>query len=95
MGGGDEGCYSIEGIGNNFIPDTMDMGLVDKIIKVNDGESFHMVRELAEKEGLIVGASSGAALAGALKLSQFIDRGNIVIVFPDRGDRYFSKNIYH
>ncbi|BAH05958.1 cysteine synthase A [Clostridium kluyveri] len=95
MGGGTEGCYGIEGIGNNFIPETMDMGLVDKIIKVNDEEAFHMVRKLAEKEGLIVGSSSGAALVGALKLAQSIDKGNIVVVFPDRGDRYFSKNIYH
>lgn len=95
MGGGTEGCYGIEGIGNNFIPETMDMGLVDKIIKVNDEEAFYMVRKLAEKEGLIVGSSSGAALVGALKLAQSIDKGNIVVVFPDRGDRYFSKNIYH
>lgn len=77
MGGGNEGCYGIKGIGNNFIPDTMDMGLVDKIIKVNDEESFHMVRELSKRKGLIVGSSLEAALAGALKLSQFIDRGNI------------------
>lgn len=95
MGGGTEGCYGIEGIGNNFIPETMDMSLVDKIIKVNDEEAFYMVRKLAEKEGLIVGSSSGAALVGALKLAQSIDKGNIVVVFPDRGDRYFSKNIYH
>lgn len=95
MGGGTEGCYGIEGIGNNFIPETMDMSLVDKIIKVNDEEAFYMVRRLAEKEGLIVGSSSGAALVGALKLAQSIDKGNIVVVFPDRGDRYFSKNIYH
>ncbi|WP_368490218.1 PLP-dependent cysteine synthase family protein [Clostridium sp. BJN0013] len=95
MGGGAEGCYGIEGIGNNFIPDTMDMSLVDKIIKVNDEEAFYMVRKLAEKEGLIVGSSSGAAMAGVLKLVQSIDKGNIVVIFPDRGDRYFSKNIYH
>ncbi|APM38384.1 cysteine synthase A [Clostridium kluyveri] len=95
MGGGTEGCYGIEGIGNNFIPETMDMSLVDKVIKVNDEEAFYMVRRLAEKEGLIVGSSSGAALVGALKLAQSIDKGNIVVVFPDRGDRYFSKNIYH
>ncbi len=94
MGGGAEGCYNVEGIGNNFIPDTMEMSLVDEIIKVNDEESFSMVKKLALKEGLIVGSSSGAAMAAALKLAQTIDRGNIVTVFPDRGDRYFSKNIY-
>ncbi|MFL0197530.1 PLP-dependent cysteine synthase family protein [Clostridium sp. WILCCON 0269] len=95
MGGGIEGCYAIEGIGNNFIPDTMDMGLVDEIIKVGDEEAFYMVRELAKKEGLIVGSSSGAAMAASLKLAKSIDKGNVVVVFPDRGDRYFSKNIYN
>ena len=94
MGGGIEGCYDIEGIGNNFIPHTMDMELVDETIKVNDNEAFNMVKELALKEGLIVGSSSGAAMAAALKLSEEIDKGNIVTIFPDRGDRYFSKNIY-
>lgn len=94
IGGGEEGCYDIEGIGNNFIPGTMDIELVDHTIKVNDEESFKMVKELARKEGVIVGSSSGAAMAAALKLSETIDSGNIVTVFPDRGDRYFSKNIY-
>jgi len=94
IGGGAEGCYNIEGIGNNFIPVTLDMSLVDEIIKVNDDEAFGMVKELARKEGLIVGSSSGAAMAAALKMADKIDTGNIVVVFPDRGDRYFSKNIY-
>jgi cysteine synthase A len=94
IGGGAEGCYDIEGIGNNFIPVTLDMDLVDEVIKVNDDEAFGMVRELARKEGLIVGSSSGAAMTVALKLADRIDSGNIVVVFPDRGDRYFSKNIY-
>lgn len=94
MGGGAEGCYNMEGIGNNFIPATMDMSLVDEVIKVNDEEAFSMVKLLALKEGLIVGSSSGAAMAAALKLAEKIDSGNIVTVLPDRGDRYFSKNIY-
>lgn len=94
MGGGIEGCYDIEGIGNNFIPHTMDMNLVDETIKITDEEAFYMVKELAIKEGVIVGSSSGAAMVAALKLSEKIDSGNIVTVFPDRGDRYFSKDIY-
>ncbi len=94
MGGGEEGCYAMEGIGNNFIPKTMDMELVDGVIKVNDEEAFYMAKELARKEGLIVGSSSGAAMAAALKLAQGITSGNIVTVFPDRGDRYFSKELY-
>ncbi|MEY8000202.1 PLP-dependent cysteine synthase family protein [Clostridium sp. Mt-5] len=93
-GGTEEHGYAIEGIGNDFLPDTMDLNLVDKVIKVNDDEAFSSVRELARREGLIVGSSSGAALSAALKLAETIDRGNIVTVFPDRGDRYFSKNLY-
>jgi cysteine synthase A len=94
-GGTEEHGYAIEGIGNDFLPDTMDLKLVDKVIKVNDEEAFDMVRKLARKEGLIVGSSSGAAMSAALKLSRIIDGGNIVVIFPDRGDRYFSKNIYN
>ncbi|EJP6474082.1 cysteine synthase A [Clostridium botulinum] len=94
MGGGEKETYDIEGIGNDFIPDTMDMNLVDKVIKVNDEEAYEMVKLLALKEGLIVGSSSGAAVSAALKLAKKIDKGNIVTVLPDRGDRYFSKNIY-
>ncbi|HGG0417701.1 cysteine synthase A [Clostridium botulinum] len=94
MGGGEKEAYDIEGIGNDFIPNTMDMNLVDKVIKVNDEEAYEMVKLLALKEGLIVGSSSGAAVSAALKLAEKIDKGNIVTVLPDRGDRYFSKNIY-
>lgn len=94
MGGGPEGCYLIEGIGNNFIPSTMDMTLADGFIAVKDEEAFTMVKELARKEGLFVGSSSGAVMAAALKLAEKIESGNIVTVFPDRGDRYFSKNLY-
>ncbi|MBN1053427.1 cysteine synthase family protein [Clostridium botulinum] len=94
MGGGEEACYDIEGIGNNFIPKTMDMTYVDDVIKVNDEEGFHIVKQLALKEGLIVGTSSGAAVAAAFKLASKIDSGNIVTLLPDRGERYFSKNIY-
>jgi len=94
MVGGEHGNYKIEGIGNDFVPKTMDISLVDKVIKVNDEEAFKKVRLLAKKEGLIVGSSSGAILAAALKLSQEIDSGNIVIVFPDRGDRYLSTTLF-
>ncbi|KAF5063412.1 PLP-dependent cysteine synthase family protein [Acetobacterium wieringae] len=94
MGGGTAGCYDIEGIGNDFIANTMDMTLVDEVIKVDDRTAFDLVRLLAKKEGIIAGTSSGAALYGALKLTEKIEQGNIVVIFPDRGDRYFSKNLY-
>ncbi len=94
IGGGEHFDYNIEGIGNDFIPDTMDISLVDKVVKVNDREAFATVRDLARNEGIIAGSSSGAAMAAALKLAKTLDRGNIVVVFPDRGDRYFSTGLF-
>ncbi len=94
MGGGEHGDYDIEGIGNDFIADTMDMSLVDRVVKMTDDEAFEGARELAKKEGIFAGSSSGAALAAARKLIADGARGNIVVIFPDRGDRYFTKNLY-
>ena len=94
MGGGEHHHYNIEGVGNDFIAATMDMKLVDKVIKINDEEAFNGARKLAKSEGIFAGSSSGAALAAAEKLIKSGAQGNIVIVLPDRGDRYFSKNLY-
>ena len=94
MGGGEHGDYNIEGIGNDFIAQTMDMSLVDEVVKINDDDAFGGARELAKKEGIFAGSSSGAALSAAKKLIQNGAKGNIVIILPDRGDRYFSKNLY-
>ena len=94
MGGGEHGDYNIEGIGNDFIADTMDMSLVDKVVKITDDDALNGARDLARKEGIFAGSSSGAALAASLKLIQSGARGNIVFVLPDRGDRYFSKGLY-
>ena len=92
MGGGEHGDYNIEGIGNDFIADTMDMSLVDEVVKITD--AFGGARELAAKEGIFAGSSSGAALSAARKLIASGARGNIVVILPDRGDRYFSKHLY-
>ncbi|MBR6986263.1 MAG: cysteine synthase family protein [Ruminococcus sp.] len=94
MGGGEHADYNIEGIGNDFIADTMDMSLVDEIIKINDEEAFQAVRDLAKHEGVIAGSSSGAAMAAVNKLIAGGAKGNIVTVFPDRGDRYFSTGLF-
>lgn len=94
MGGGEHGDYNIEGIGNDFIADTMDMSLVDGVVKIDDNDAFSGARELAAKEGIFAGSSSGAALAAAKKLIASGARGNVVIILPDRGDRYFSKHLY-
>ena len=94
MGGGASGDYDIDGIGNDFIPDTMDMRLVDRVVKVTDAEAFAQARLLARTEGIFAGLSSGAALAAAKTLALSGARGNVVAVFPDRGERYFSKGLY-
>ena len=96
MGGGEHGDYNIEGIGNDFIPDTMSMNYVDKVIKITDQDAFSASRLLAKKEGVFAGSSSGGALAAAVKLAKSLGekRANIVVLFPDRGDRYFSKGLY-
>lgn len=94
IGGGEHADYDIEGIGNDFIADTMDVTLVDKVIKITDKEAFEASRYLAAKEGILAGSSSGAALAAAVKLSKEVENKNIVVVFPDRGDRYLSKDLF-
>ncbi len=94
MGGGRPGCYSIEGIGNTFMPETMDNTLIDEVVKVNDSQALQEVRLVAEKEGLLIGTSSGAALYAARVISERVENASIVVIFPDRGDRYISKNIF-
>ena len=94
LGGGEHADYDIEGIGNDFVPDTMDMRLVDEVVKVSDEEAFAATRELARREGIVAGSSSGGALAAALKAIDAGLRGNVVALFPDRGDRYFTKGLF-
>ena len=94
IGGGEHSDYEIEGIGNDFIADTMDMSLVDQVIKVSDAEAFEQVRIAAKKEGIFAGSSSGAALAAVNKLTKTVSSGTVVVILPDRGERYFSKHIF-
>lgn len=95
MGGGEPGCYSIEGIGNTFMPETMDMNLVNEVVKVTDEEAVKEVRLLAAREGILAGSSSGAALTGVRKIAGHVPEGsNLVVILPDQGDRYLSKNLF-
>ena len=93
LGGGEHGDYEIEGIGNDFVAETMDMRFVDQVVKVSDDEAFAGVKRLTAKEGIFAGSSSGATLAAAEKLAASGAKGNIVLVFADRAERYFSKGI--
>ncbi len=94
IGGGKHADYDIEGIGNDFIAETMDITLVDEVIKINDQNAFDGARLLAKREGIFAGSSSGAAVFAALRLCERLTAGNVVVILPDRGDRYFSKKLY-
>jgi len=85
--------YVLEGIGEDFMPSTMDFEFVDDVIRVNDQECFEMTRRLVREEGLFVGASCGAAVAGALKYLRRHDREDmvVVIILPDSAKNYLSK----
>lgn len=94
IGGGEHADYNIEGIGNDFVADTMNMDLVDEVVKISDAQAFAGSRKLAASEGIFAGSSSGAAFAAAEKIAAREEGKHIVVVFPDRGDRYFSEHLY-
>ncbi len=82
--------YHTEGIGEDFIPETIDLDLIDEIIKVTDKEAFDMTRKLIKEEGVLCGSSSGAAVAGALKLKDLKEDDLVVILIPDTARNYYS-----
>ena len=96
LSGGDPGPHKIQGIGAGFIPDVMDMSIVDKVEQVTNEESFDMARRLTKEEGLICGISSGAAVAVALRLAALdeYDGKTIVVILPDSGERYLSTALF-
>jgi len=86
--------YLVEGIGEDFMPQTMNMSSMDDVVQVSDKESFIMARRLIKEEGLHCGGSSGSAVAGALKFlegKKFKSKANVLIILPDASSRYLSK----
>jgi cystathionine beta-synthase len=84
--------YKVEGIGEDFFPSTIDLKVLDEIIRVDDKECFLTTRDLVRLEGLYVGGSGGAAVAGALKYAQQTKKTeNILVVLPDAASKYLSK----
>ncbi|WP_270179383.1 PLP-dependent cysteine synthase family protein [Alkalihalobacillus sp. CinArs1] len=95
LNGGESGPHKTEGIGMEFLPGYMDDSYFDSIHTITDEVAFRRVKELAEKEGLLVGSSSGAALEAALIEASKAEPGtNIATIFPDSSERYLSKKIY-
>ncbi len=84
--------YKVEGIGEDFLPDTIDLSVLDEIVRVDDHQCFSMTRDLVRLEGLYVGGSSGAAVAGAIEYARTSGkRQRIVVLLPDGAAKYLSK----
>lgn len=89
--------HKIQGLKNmneSYRPGIFDKKRTDRIIKIDDNEAYNTARLLAKKEGIFVGMSSGAAMAGALKLAEEIRKGIIVVILPDGGERYLSTSLF-
>jgi cystathionine beta-synthase len=88
---GDLHQYLVEGVGEDFYPETVDLDLIDRFIEVNDAESFAMTRRLAREEGILVGGSCGMAAHAALQVAAEESEKLVVVILPDSGRGYLSK----
>ncbi|MDE6833621.1 MAG: cysteine synthase A [Ruminococcus sp.] len=96
ISGGKAGSHKIQGIGAGFIPETLDMNIFDEVIKVSDEDAFRRGREVVKNEGVLVGISSGAVLQAGIELAERPENKgkNIVVLFPDTGERYLSTLMF-
>ena len=96
LSGGKSGPHKIQGIGAGFVPDNFNPAVIDEILTIDNDEAILASRQVAQSEGLLVGISSGAALAGAVRLAQRPENKGktIVALLPDTGERYLSTVLY-
>src|ERR1700727_1391035 len=95
LGGGAPGPHKVEGIGNNFVPETFDPAVCDEVIAVMDDDAFGMVKRLAAQEGVLAGSGGGAAVFGALQVAKRLGPGKrVATIIPDSAERYLSKKIF-
>jgi cysteine synthase A len=96
LSGGEPGPHKIQGIGAGFTPDIYDSSVVDEIMKISDEEAFEMAKIMAKEEGILVGISTGANIAAAIKIAKRLGKGKkVVTVSPDGGEKYISMGIYN
>jgi cysteine synthase A len=96
LSGGKPGPHKIQGIGAGFIPDVLDMSLIDEIIQVSNEDAYDATRAIAKSDGLLIGVSSGAVIHAGLELARRPENEgkNIVILLPDSGERYLSTSLF-
>ena len=97
LSGGRACPHMIQGIGAGFVPDVLNMEVVDDIVQIGNKEAFNMAKRLAKEEGILSGISSGAAVAAAVKIAKRKANANklVVVVLPDTGERYLSTELFY
>jgi cysteine synthase A len=95
LSGGKPGPHKIQGIGAGFIPDVLNVSILDEVIPVSNDDAYLIARRLAQEEGLLVGISSGANTCAALRIARRLGEGKtVVVILPDTGERYLSMTLF-